>query len=35
MTKKTSRIVAVIMLIIAIIFFVVALNNPQAEHILL
>lgn len=31
MTKKTSRIVAVIMLIIAIIFFVVALNNPQAS----
>ena len=30
MTKKSSRIVAVIMLIIAIIFFVVALNNPQA-----
>ena len=29
--KKTSRIVAVIMLIIAIIFFVVALNNPQAS----
>ena len=31
MTKKSSRIVAVIMLIIAIIFFVVALNNPQAS----
>lgn len=31
MSKKYSRIVATIMLIIAIIFFVVALNNPQAS----
>ena len=31
MTKKSSRIVAVIMLISAIIFFVFALNNPQVS----
>lgn len=31
MTKKYSRIIAVIMLIIAVIFIGVALNNPQAS----
>lgn len=30
MTKKLSRIIAVIMLIIAVLFIIVALNNPQA-----
>ena len=31
MTKKYSRIIAVIMLVIAVIFIFVALNNPQAS----
>ena len=31
MTKKYSRIIAVIMLIIAVIFILAALNNPQAS----
>lgn len=31
MTKKHSRIIAVIMLIIAVIFIFIALNNPQAS----
>ena len=31
MTKKYSRIIAVIMLVIAIAFILIALNNPQAS----
>ena len=31
MTKKHSRIIAVIMLVIAVIFIGIALNNPQAS----
>ena len=31
MTKKYSRIIAVIMLVIAIVFIFIALNNPQAS----
>lgn len=30
MTRKHSRIIAVIMLITAVVFIVIALNNPQA-----
>ena len=31
MTKKYSRIIAAIMLVIAIVFIFIALNNPQAS----
>ena len=31
MAKKYSRIIAVIMLVIAIVFIFIALNNPQAS----
>ena len=31
MTKKCSRIIATIMLVIAVVFIVIALNNPQAS----
>lgn len=31
MNKKISRIIAIIMLVVAIIFLVFALNNPQAS----
>ena len=31
MSKKYSRIIAAIMLIVAIIFFIITLNNPQAS----
>lgn len=31
MTKKTSRIIALFMLIIAIVFIIFALNNPQGS----
>ena len=33
MIKKYSRIIAVIMLVIAIVFIFIALNNPQASFL--